>query len=445
MGWNDKVVWSEGMFLKTQHFQQFDRYVERLVRGRVEGLRPHGWGLATYALNRDMMKTGRFALTDAAGVFEDGTPFSLPDGADHPPPLEVAETVRNQIVYLAVPLHQAGAPEFTLDAKAETPARYAAQEFEATDAIHGAPGIARLMVGRLRLRYLLESDDRAGYACIGLARIVEVASDKRILLDERYIPPVLACSASSQLVGFVTEIIGLLHTRGEALAARAAASGTRAGVGQLSDFLLLQLVNRYEPLFAHLNAGNLMHPESFFAEGLQLAGELASFTASGKRPPAFPVYRHDDLQRTFAGLMAELRQSLSAVLEQTAIAIPLQERKYGLRAGIIADKSLLKTATFCLAVKADMPPEVLRRNFPSQVKIGPVEQIRELVNVQLGGIGVRPLPVAPREVPYHAGASYFELDRSSPYFAQLATSGGIALHLAGDFPGVTMELWAIKS
>ncbi len=445
MGWNDKVVWSEGMFLRTQHFQQFDRYVERLVRGRVDGLRPHAWGLTEFSLNRDMLKTGRFALVDAAGVFSDGTPFAIPDSADHPPPLEVGENVRNQVVYLAVPLVQPGAPEFVIDPKAEAPARFAAQEFEATDAIHGAPGIARLTVGRLRLRYLLEQDDRAGYACIGLGRIVEVQADKRIVLDERFIPPVLACSASSQLVGFVTEILGLLHTRGEALAARASASGTRAGVGQLSDFLLLQLVNRFEPLFAHFSAGNLMHPESFYMDGLQLAGELATFTAAGKRPPNFPAYRHDDLQRTFAALMAELRQSLSAVLEQTAINIPLQERKFGMRVGVIADKSLLKTASFVLSVKADMPPEALRRNFPAQVKIGPVEQIRDLVNVQLGGIATRPLPVAPREVPYHAGSSYFELDRSSPYFAQLATSGGIAIHLAGDFPQVTMELWAIKA
>lgn len=445
MGWNDKVVWSEGMFLRTQHFQQFDRYVERLVRGRVDGLRPHAWGLTEFALNRDMLKTGRLALINAAGVFEDGTPFAIPDEADHPPPLEVTENVRNQVVYLAIPLRQPGAPEFTLDPRAETPARYAAHEFEATDAIHGAPGIAGLNVGRPRLRYLLETDDRAGYACIGITRIVEVQADKRIVIDERFIPPVLVCAASPQLIGFVTEILGLLHTRGEALAARASASGTRAGVGQLSDFLLLQIVNRYEPLFAHYGAGNLMHPEAFYMTGLEVAGELATFTAAAKRPPTFPTYRHDDLQRTFHALMTELRQSLSAVLEQTAINIPLQERKWGMRVGVIADKSLLKTATFCLSVKADMPPEVLRRNFPTQVKIGPVEQIRELVNVQLGGIGARPLPVAPREVPYHAGASYFELDRSSPYFGQLATSGGIAIHLAGDFPQVTMELWAIKS
>ena len=117
--------------------------------------------------------------------------------------------------------------------------------------------------------------------------------------------------------------------------------------------------------------------------------------------------------------MAALRQSLSAVLEQTAIPIPLQERKYGIRVGVIQDRSLLTNAQFVLAVRADMKTETLRRQFPNHIKIGPVEQIRELVNVALPGIAIRPLPVAPR-IPYHAGVTYFELDRSSKYWKGLS-------------------------
>ena len=39
MSWDNKIIWSEGMFLRTQHFQQQDRYVERLVRNRTAHLR----------------------------------------------------------------------------------------------------------------------------------------------------------------------------------------------------------------------------------------------------------------------------------------------------------------------------------------------------------------------------------------------------------------------
>jgi type VI secretion system protein ImpJ len=79
MGWDNKVVWSEGMFLRAQHFQQYDRYVEKLVRGRAEGLRSHAWGLADIKLNRELLATGKFAVTSCRGTLPDGTPFSIPD------------------------------------------------------------------------------------------------------------------------------------------------------------------------------------------------------------------------------------------------------------------------------------------------------------------------------------------------------------------------------
>jgi type VI secretion system protein ImpJ len=80
-----------------------------------------------------------------------------------------------------------------------------------------------------------------------------------------------------------------------------------------------------------------------------------------------------------------------------------------------------------------------------QLKLGPVEKIRDLVNLQLPGVPVLPLPVAPRQIPYHAGFVYFELDQSHDLWAQLKTSGGIAMHLPDDFPGLGLELWAVRS
>ena len=67
MSWTNRVVWQEGMFLRTQHFQQQDRWMEQLVRGRVQALRPHPWGLVEYALDRDLLSTG-LVLTLAFGI-----------------------------------------------------------------------------------------------------------------------------------------------------------------------------------------------------------------------------------------------------------------------------------------------------------------------------------------------------------------------------------------
>jgi type VI secretion system protein ImpJ len=441
MTWTNRVVWQEGMFLRAQHFQQQDRWLEMLVRARAGELRAYPWGITQMTIDRDLLATGRFALTSATGVFEDGTPFAIPAETDHPAPLDLQESTRNAVVYLAAPVRQAGAVEVGDGNGVD--GRYVLREFEAYDTHSASPQPAPLQVGRLRLRYLLETDERAGYHCIGLARVVEVASDRRARLDDQWIPPALLCSATIPLAGMVTEFAGMLNQRGEALAARLTQPGAR-GVAEVADFLLLQSINRWQKLLAHwADAGNV-HPEDLYAVFVQMAGEFATFTEATRRPNAYPAYRHEDLQRSFAPVVADLRRSLSAVLEQTAIAIPLQERRFGVRVGPITDRSILRAASFVLIVRAEVPTETLRRIFPSQVKIGAVEQIRDLVNVAIPGIAVRPLPVAPRQIPFYAGASYFELDRNSPHWQQMQSSGGFAIHVSGDFPNLQLELWAIR-
>ena len=444
MSWENKVVWTEGLFLQPQHLQQQDRYLERLVRTSTAGLVPFSYGLSQLELDADLLTLGKFALRSVAGILPDGTPFSVPSDADHPRPLDVPEAARNSIVYLLLPTRQAGGVETAPADLTETVARFVVSEHEANDINAGYQGSATVPVGRLRLRYALEGEARDGHTAIGLARIAEVRPDKSVVLDDGFIPPLLLTSASPALAGFATQLQGLLHHRAEALAGRVSESATR-GAAEIADYLMLQLTNRYEPLLTPLaTIVGQLHPEAFYRTCVSLAGELATFTETRKRPPAFPPYRHDDLQATFRPVMASLRQSLSAVLEQTAVPIPLQERRFGIRVGPISDRTLVASGTWVLAVKAAMPAEQLRRGFPNLCKIGPVEQIRELINVALPGIAVRALPVAPRQLPYYAGTTYFELDRSSPYWAALARSGGIAIHVTGDVPGLEIECWAIR-
>jgi type VI secretion system protein ImpJ len=445
MSWENKVVWTEGLFLQPQHLQQQERYVERLVRASTAALRPFSWGLTRLDLDANLLTLGKFSVRAAAGILPDGTPFSIPEDVDPPRPIDVPESARNSVIYLLLPTRQPGVVETAPADQVETVARFVVAEHEAIDTNAGYQSTATVPVGRLRLRYALESEARAGHTAIGMIRVAEVRPDKSVVLDEGYIPPLLVCEASPALAGFATQLQGLLHHRAEALAGRVSEGATR-GAGEIGDYLMLQLCNRYQPVLTHLAATvGQMHPETFYQVAVALAGELATFTESRKRPAVFPPYRHDDLQATFRPVMAALRQALSAVLEQNAVPIPLQERKFGIRVGPIVDRSLLANTVWVLAVKAQMPADALRRSFPNLVKIGPVEQIRELINVALPGIAVRALPVAPRQLPYYAGTTYFELDRTSQYWAALARSGGIAIHVTGEVPGLELECWAIRS
>jgi type VI secretion system protein ImpJ len=445
MTWHNKVVWTEGMFLQPQHFQQHDRYIEYQIRQRLLATIGYGWGFSSVAIDDAALALGKLSLNSAQGILPDGNAFSVPGNDAAPAALDVPSDARNERVVLAVALQRPGIVESDAEQAAGSMGpRYQVAEVSVGDSNTNVDRDASVQVGRLNLRLMLERDAGEGFATLGVARVVERRADNKLVLDAQYIPPMLHAPGNAILDGYVRELCGLLHQRGEALAARLSQPG-RGGVAEIADFLLLEAVNRSQPLFMQLQQRPVLHPETLHAACLSLAGDLATFRER-RRPPPFPEYQHDDLARCFRPVIEDLRQSLSMVMEQTAIPIELQDRKYGIRVAVIADTDLQRNASFVLAVASQIPGEALRARFPTQVKIGPVERIRDLVNLQLPGVSLRPLPVAPRQIPYHAGFNYFELDtRNNELWKQLESSGGLAMHIAGEFPGLELEFWAIRA
>jgi type VI secretion system protein ImpJ len=439
----NKVVWSEGLFLRPQHFQQQDRYLERYVETRSAALRSHSWGFTELELERDLLAIGKIGLRRASGVFSDGTPFRMPEDEPLPAPIELGAQVRDQVVSLAVPLRRPGSLDADRSSAADGLVRHRIQELETGDSSVGSAETALLEVAALCSRLLLASEPGEAYARIPMAHVLECRADRQVVLDERFIPSALDAKCAPRLATFMAELQGLLHQRGEALASRVSASG-RGSAAEIAEFLLLQIVNRYEPLLTHLLSSGIVHPEDLYRICVSAAGELATITAPSKRPPPLIAYQHERLRESFEPVMAALRSALSAVLEQAAIPIPIEAKRFGIFVATVADRALLGSAVFILAVRADMQGEELRRRFPNQLKIGPVERIRDLVNLQLPGVPVSALPVAPRQIPFHAGFLYFELDQSNELWQQLRTSGGIGMHVAGEFPGLKMEFWAVR-
>ena len=162
MSANSKVVWSEGLFLQQQHFQQQDRYLERYVESRCEALVPYGWGFAELELEQDLLGIGKLSIRRGIGVYPDGTPFRIPDDDPLPVPLDVGPETRDQIVYLALPVRRSDTPEVTRPGEPDGLSRHVSQEYEARDSSSPSGETATLSVGPLRTRLLLASERHRG-------------------------------------------------------------------------------------------------------------------------------------------------------------------------------------------------------------------------------------------------------------------------------------------
>ncbi|WP_323981307.1 type VI secretion system baseplate subunit TssK [Aeromonas media] len=443
MSSRNRVIWREGLFIKPQHFQQQQRHSDYALHARLSALSDYFYGLQSLAINEDYLGFGRIALVGATGILPDGTVFNIPNDDVLPTPLEVTDaSVANQKVYLALPLSVSGVNEVNQGGQVAT--RLQAHRHDVRD-LHSEGGdVVSLEVGRVSLRLMLEREDRSAYASLAIARILDKRPDGGLVLDPNFMPCSISVSAIPTLKRFLGESAGLVAERARSLSQRIAAPGQQ-GVADVAEFMMLQLLNRAQPQLSHLARLGTLHPERLHESLVQLCGELMTFTDESRLPPEFPSYRHDDQQVSFEPVMLALRQALSTVLSPRAVSIQLRKHQYGIMVAMVNESELMTSADFVLAVRARMPQEQLRKQLLQQTKVASSDKIRELISLQLPGIPLLPLPVAPRQLPYHAGYSYFQLDRQSPAWQMLAVGNTLAFHIAGDFPELDMQLWAIRS
>lgn len=449
MSANAKPLWIEGMLVRPQHFQQLERHVERQREERLAGLVPFQWGIRRLAVDESLLPSGRFGLTAISAILPDGTPIEAPTQDLLPEPREVPKGSVSQRVYLAVAqsmpdrLQIADLPMLGDQRPNEQAIRYQAADYEARNAVDAQGNGTPIAVGLLKPRLLFENEPSDGLVAIPIARVMERQTSGQVLLSQTFLPPAVECAALPSLQRLLAEIANLLRYRAGVLASRVDPSARGARVGGVADLLVLQIVNRYGPLLAHYARRPALQPITAYETLLQLLGELSTFVGQDRVLREELHYLHDDLEGVFERLGRQLREALSTAAEDAAISLELRARGRDFYVSPIADRSLLESARFVIAADAEIDSEVLRRRFPPQAKIGPVEAISDLVSLQLPGIAAHPMPVAPREIPYRTGATYFELDRTSELWSRLATSAAFAIHVSGDFPGLELEFWAI--
>ncbi|MEK6294801.1 MAG: type VI secretion system baseplate subunit TssK, partial [Paraburkholderia tropica] len=197
----------------------------------------------------------------------------------------------------------------------------------------------------------LERDDRSAFTGIAIARILDRRPDGSLVLDEAFYPTSLSLSAVPPLQRFLGETAGLMRERAKNIAERIG-SPAQSGVADVTDFNLLQTLNRLQPHFQHLARLRHVHPEQVYVAFSQACGELVTFTDDGRLPQEYPAYQHDNLRLSFRLLEETLRRSLSTVLQPRAVSLPIVRQQYGVLTATVQDRSLLASADFILAVRA---------------------------------------------------------------------------------------------
>ena len=439
-----KVLWLEGMLLRPQHFQHSDRYYDQQMKTRTRLLGRYTWGFLSLEVDQQYLAMGKLVVSQASGVLPDGSLFEL-GASSELLALDVPANTGKTDVYLALPLVTGNHIEARRKDQVDVLARYVAYETEVGDSNAGENTSSQVSCARPDFRLLL-GEQQSDQACVKLqlCRLSGTNSDGAITLDTQFVPTFIHSHASSYVLSCLKEVIAMLGLRGDTLAARIRSNG-KVGGAEVGDFMMLQLINRTELVLQHYLELEQLYPEELYCTLLAMLGELATFASDSKRPELESTYQHSNQGESFRELMEAIRQVLSMVLEQHAMELVLESRQYGVLVSPLTDHALLATTSFVLAAQAHCDSEELRHRLPAHLKVGAVENIRQLVNLHLPGFKVKPLPVAPRQIPFHSNKTYFILELGSEELAQLERSGGFAFHVSGEFSALELQFWAIRN
>ena len=439
----NKVVWSEGLFLRTQHFQQQDRRSEWLVRQALRATPLQGFGFATLKLDANALAAGMVGIELAEGVFPDGTFFSIPDGSAEVAPVPVTTSTDAGTVALAIPAERAGAASVDPAHAAPSGTRYRGELVRVRDEIRNGAEETEIEVARLAPRLMLPGEETTGYTVLPIAQISGLNAEGGVVRSESFLPPALMISAVPWYEQFLKEMLtGTDHV------CEAHAGMVVGGAGaSMENLLILEAANTARPRLAHLARQNDVHPSELFLHLAGLAGQLATYGASARRFADLPAYDHGSPGPAFQTLADELRSlilSLSHV-EPKSRSLPVNRHSENIWTVRIDNPDILNKNRIVLRVGGRMSEAMLRKLFAQQTTVGAPDEFDALWKSKLPGIALKPLHSQPREIPYDGDRLCLELDRTSEHWTALSNAKGFVIGVAGKLdPEPEIDCYAVS-
>ncbi|MBX4956784.1 MULTISPECIES: type VI secretion system baseplate subunit TssK [Rhizobium] len=428
----NKVLWSEGLFLRTQHFQQQDRYTEALIRGALQAGRLQTFGFRSLTLDTAQLETGRVAVLSARGIFPDGTPFSIPETMDAPVPLTITRDMGAGAVQLALPLEPPGGASFDAAHSEPTGARYKGQIERVRDAVHGGADPEEIEIARAQALLLSPVQMTGGYTAMPVAKVNGLLADGSVAMGENFLPPALTTGAVAFYGQLMQEVITGLDRIADAHGKMVLGGAGRS----VENLLVLDLANTARPRLAHMLPQEVFHPAELFLELSGLAGRMATYGSGSRRLTELPTYDHMAPGPAFAALADTLRSLLLSLryVEPKSRALPVLKHATNVWKVRVDNPELLTASRIVVRVGCDMSEDALRKIFVDQVTVGAADEFEALWKSRLPGIRLKPLHSQPREIPYDGDRLCLELDQRSEHWESLLRSPGFVIGVSGVLP-----------
>jgi type VI secretion system protein ImpJ len=467
---NLPVQWSEGMFLRPQHFQAAERYWGELIQTSEKWDHHYNYGLRSVEISEVAIGNYQVDVAACQARMKDGTLIALGLGQE-PDRVDLQEAVRQLghavtslkeafesdsvvRVYLAVPTLKLGRAnvlrgdgarheesDFDEDDEGDDagaiPRRFIETKLDIQDEVSGG-GDKNVDFRALNVRVLLSNQNLAGFEVLPIAQIKRASEQEAApVLDKDYIPPVVAVDAWPVLHrDYVRAIFDMIGEKIAVLAEQVTSRGITLATqepGELERLLMLMTLNEAYGSLRILAFAKGVHPLVMYTELCRIVGSLSIF-AKERSPGEIPTYDHDDLARIFKWVKKRISELIYAVREYA------YEQRYFIGTGrgmqvTLEPKWLNPTWDWYVGVHRGNITEIECRELlnPGQLdwKLGSSRQVDLMFQHGVPGLRLNPLPHAPSALPGGEWI-YYHVSREGAAWQDVQSSQTLAMRLRDE-------------
>lgn len=444
-----KVFWCEGDFLRSQHFQQQDRYHETRLQRMAQALQPYYWGVQAVEWDLPALQANVLRLHALSAIFRDSELYDAPAGDPLPPAVDLGtmqSDVQEVTFYAALP---SLAPDSVNCAPAGATGHHAAryaQTSRATADLYAEAPAEELRYLRKAVRLVSDQDPLGAYECFPLIRLRRVVSGG-FETDPSFIPPSLSIAASPRLKIQLEQLMDALQAKATSLQGHMREPSRHMiefRSGDVSAFWLLHTVSTAGAQLMHYLRHPALHPERLFETLLGLAGALMTYSKSYALI-ALPAYDHEKQGKCFADLDAIIRDLLDTVISARYFPIALNEEASCFHKGKLDSGKIDQKTTLYLAVGAAMPALELAAAVPLRFKVGAPDDVEQFVLSALPGVKLTHALQVPAAIPVRPDVCYFVLENKGVLYEQMLKAQSITIFVPAGMNDLRLELIAVTA
>lgn len=337
MRFEEILHWNDGLFLQPHHLQRSQRTAYLYERTNRTLYMAYPSGLIDFELDLEALSSARVLIKRFSALMPDGLEISMP-GNTVVPPLDLSAVVKEHpediTVYLAVPLWSEFDANLVEDgASSASKRQFLIREHAVRDENTGDNEIT-IVTRKINVRLMTQFDDATDMQLLPVLKLTSVSdesSDRKLTVDEKYVPPFAVLTEDCPLTADVTDLLyEVRRCRDKVLNDLTVAQfkpDTFSGIDAY-NVMQLRILNVYENrLSALLPLTNLTPFELYL--------ELRSFLAElmGLHPmnaiKDIKNYVHFDCAPQFAELINDIRSMISAEGGASYIRLPFTDMDGG--------------------------------------------------------------------------------------------------------------------